>query len=97
MNEQIVRNLPKKDHQEGQLLEGHLDGGYRVKDYNGKQYIVPEFLAPSTEQALRLIEMREQAEKNAGNPRIVVCAVFYSSYFDVYQLFYFALILNCPL
>ncbi|KAF8799632.1 hypothetical protein BYT27DRAFT_7263718 [Phlegmacium glaucopus] len=44
---------------QGQPVSTRLHGGYRVREYKGKRYIDPDFLALSTEQALAAIEMKE--------------------------------------
>ncbi|KAF8802330.1 hypothetical protein BYT27DRAFT_7261112 [Phlegmacium glaucopus] len=65
MDTQNVDNLASGQQQQGQHVGPRLHGGYRVRQYQGKQYIVPDFLAPSTEQALAAIDAREQV--NAMN------------------------------
>ncbi|KAF8816109.1 hypothetical protein BYT27DRAFT_7209026 [Phlegmacium glaucopus] len=56
-----------------------------VREYKGKQYIVPDFLAPSAEQALAAIEMKEQMDcidptfepcNNNGQPSSTIAAGF---------------------
>jgi hypothetical protein len=47
-------------HADGRQMGARLHGGYRVREYGGKQYIVPDFLAPSTEQALAAINEKEK-------------------------------------
>ncbi|KAF8816561.1 hypothetical protein BYT27DRAFT_7248173 [Phlegmacium glaucopus] len=68
---------------QGQPVSTRLHGGYRVREYKGKRYIVPDFLAPSTEQALAAIKMKEQMDcidatfepcNNNGQPSSTITA-----------------------
>jgi hypothetical protein len=44
---------------DGQDIAPRIPSGFRVKQYAGRDYIVPEFLSLSTEQAIAAIEQRD--------------------------------------
>jgi hypothetical protein len=50
---------------DGQRLR--LPGGYRVRQFGGRDFIVPEFLDLSSEQALAAIEHAEKDKKRKLN------------------------------